>query len=312
MMWPMRYAGSLLALLALGFVCPAAAAPPAQGSVQPLSLPTGQQTARPKSSTATSGATRAVDQAALLGVTLRGTNDAANELERAVRLGLGEALSLVPADRVVAALTAAPKLAGCTTMDCAQRLAATLGVRYLVAGSVAFDGSDYTIELHLTDGLAGQAMPTLRQRCVLCGWTEARDRAAALAHAVAALALAQSESLPARALVDDEDGAAKRHRVMAPLKWITGAAGVGLIAASAVLFAYDKHAACDLAPGEAHCPKRYNTALDGGLVLGAGVLASAASITLFVLDRKHPQPSKATLAPTVAPGGAGLSFVGVF
>src|SRR5262245_43071289 len=79
--------------------------------------------------------------AALLSVDLEGVSDSAGELPRAVRDAIAEHLAVVPQARIDGALRAETD-PGCTTPQCAMRIAAGAGARWLVRARVAASGSD--------------------------------------------------------------------------------------------------------------------------------------------------------------------------
>ena len=282
------------------------------------------------------------DNAAVDKLELHGVRDTGKQLDREIRDALVEQhLTVVPAERVAAVQKGDPKLAACTTPACSRRLAAAVDARWIVHVRVGFDKSDYDISMSLFDSQGGRALPPLTDRCVLCGWTELRTRIGTLAHALAALTVvdtsppevaAHSAAAPATTTPADKaaPAAAATTAVTPPpgdapssgtsfigvSKWIAGVLAVGLITTGAVLLAYDGRttfndgSACDLTKlgGATQCPYTNHSALAGGILVGAGGLAAAGTVALFVLDAKH------VPAPAVVPthGGATITLTAHF
>lgn len=65
---------------------------------------------------------------------------------------------------------------GCANPTCYRQLASKLGVAYLVAGRVEEKGKTYDIELELVTGPTGRSSGTHKQRCQICGLSEAGER----------------------------------------------------------------------------------------------------------------------------------------
>lgn len=254
--------------------------------------------------------------AAVLPVALTGTTDDGGDLTRAVRDAVGEGFTLLPVARVTAALAGAD--AGCVTPICARRLAQALAARWLVRSRVSADGNDYDLEVTFVDGATGEAQPPRRAPCLACGWAEVAPRLGQLTRqATQAASRVHFTASPPSPQPADGGAGPSRPAARAGVsgytvgKWVAAAAAVGLLATSAVMFAYDGRGTCDLPPEGAgkQCPFRYDTALEAGVFLGAGAVAAGVAVTLFVLDRRAP-PVVPTAQAT--PGGAVLGVAGAF
>ena len=255
-------------------------------------------------------------EAAVLSVEVRGASDAKGELLAAVREAFSERMGVVRQAKVAAALAAEPE-AGCSAGPCATRLSAARGARWLVRARAVGRGSDYDLEVAVTDGATGAAQPRLQDHCTLCGWAEVGVRLGALCRAAASVAATTPAPpswapgpppqgpAPAAALREPTGSPSHPVRGLAVAKWATAVAALGLIGASVGLFAIDGKGTCTLPAGseQLQCPRHYDTALAAGLLLGGGVLVGATSAGLFVLDAR-----RARLTPTVRldPGGASV------
>ena len=239
--------------------------------------------------------------AAHLRFEIQGATDAERQLERDAREGLSQKLALVPAERVDAILKADKTLASCEQPACLARFAEQTGARFTVRGTIAYDGSDYSIELRADDAAAARALAPEQVKCVLCGWAELREKVAAAGRALGTRAAAE----PAIEKKLPPSSSSHRGPVIHQGKWIAGAIGAGLIATGAVMLIYDGH--CAFSPPQATtagCPRSYDSALEGGVFLGAGAAFVATSITFFALDRRP------RVVPSLAPtnGGATLTL----
>jgi hypothetical protein len=191
--------------------------------------------------------------------------------------------------------------------------------RWIVRGRVVNEtggardsaGQDYRVELELVD--ASGAHPTLHRhdRCDICRFAEMLER---VSHTVTALV---DEGVPPPAPVRTPEPpppppppvetprAPVRHAVDALTigKWIGVGLFVGLATTGAVMLAYDGRGTCGDPPTGTRCPRQYDTALEGGLVLGAGLAAAGGSALLFALDHRRAH----AIAPTVTPTGRGAA-----
>lgn len=72
----------------------------------------------------------------------------------------------------------------CTDSACYRDLARKLDVSYLVAGKVSENQKNYEIELELITGATGRSSGNHRQRCQICGLSEAAERMSLAASAL--------------------------------------------------------------------------------------------------------------------------------
>src|SRR5262245_21634286 len=97
---------------------------------------------------------------------------------------------------------------GCTEPACNVELASSLGVGYLVAGSIREASKTYSITLDLINGRTGVAIASALERCETCGIEEAGEKMNLAATALKA----RLESLaraPARIVVRSRPAAAE-------------------------------------------------------------------------------------------------------
>ncbi len=72
----------------------------------------------------------------------------------------------------------------CGDSTCYRELARKLGVSYLVVGKVSENQKNYDIELELITGATGRSSGNHRQRCQICGLSEAAERMSLAASAL--------------------------------------------------------------------------------------------------------------------------------
>lgn len=76
------------------------------------------------------------------------------------------------------------KTATCADSACYRRLAASLGVSFLVVGKVSESQKNYEIDLELFSGASGRSTGNHHQRCQICGLSEAGERMSLAASAL--------------------------------------------------------------------------------------------------------------------------------
>jgi hypothetical protein len=266
---------------------------------------------------------------AVLPFALVGEKDRGRPVEKAVCAALAAKLPL--ATRAPSGYAAPYECEGATVRE----------ARWLMHGRVVNEsrgggggGHDYSIEVELVDATGLRTPLRLDDRCDICGFAEMLARvaqtAATLVDAIAARPPAPQvtvapppapppagtvEKQPATTAVavEKREPPARRRAPDALVlgKWLTLAAFVGLATTGAVMLAYDGRGTCDLPSGSTlRCPRFYDTAVEGGLILAAGLAAGAASATLFALDHRRSHRVIPALAPT--PKGAMLSLLATF
>ena len=72
----------------------------------------------------------------------------------------------------------------CTDSECYRRLAGRLGASYLVVGKISESQKNYEIDLELVTGATGRGSGNHRQRCQICGLSEAGERMSLAASAL--------------------------------------------------------------------------------------------------------------------------------
>jgi hypothetical protein len=72
----------------------------------------------------------------------------------------------------------------CSDSACYRRLAATLGVSFMVVGKVSESQKNYEIDLELFSGATGRSSGNHHQRCQICGLSEASERMSLAASAL--------------------------------------------------------------------------------------------------------------------------------
>ena len=94
--------------------------------------------------------------------------------------------------------------------------------------------------------------------------------------------------------------------------WMIGV-GAGLLAVGAVgigtgagALAVNGDGSCTLAPGQVRCPKVYNTAGEGGALLGVGIAAAAAGAALIIVEERR---YHANVHASIVPSPSGGAFV---
>jgi len=273
---------------------------------------------------------RPVDAIAVLPFTVIGEKDRGHPVERAVCAAAAERLP-------VASLAPAGEHSPFACDGAAERQA-----RYLLRGRVVNEsrgardgaGHDYAIEVELVDTGGVRAPIVRRDRCDICGFAEVLDKvtqatralveeiapppaAAAPAPVAPATPVASKVALAAPPPPAPVDRGEPRRRpdALSIGKWIGVAASLGLVATGAVMLAYDGRGTCDLPAGStALCPRYYDTGLEGGLILGAGLAVAAGTAVLFWLDHRRAEHPRA-LVPTVTMSSgksATLGLAGTF
>lgn len=91
----------------------------------------------------------------------------------------------------------------CATAPCRARLAADLGVDFLVEPVVTVQDQSYEIELRLVSGEDGGLVTTARESCELCGVSEVGDIMAAQSAALVAK-MKKARSLPASVRIETQ------------------------------------------------------------------------------------------------------------
>jgi hypothetical protein len=95
----------------------------------------------------------------------------------------------------------------CSDVACWKRVAASLGCRYAVGGSVTGQDQDYAIALWMGDAYTGTTSAWARERCTICGLAAAREKMSLTASLLAAKLTAAARA-PARVtVVSDPPGA---------------------------------------------------------------------------------------------------------
>jgi hypothetical protein len=281
-------------------------------------------------------------------IELHNRRDPQRELDASLRRALGLRYDVVPEERVEAVRIESPQLFRSPTGDGALRLGVALGARWLAWSRVDFDGGSYALEIGLVDGRTGVARETRRDRCELCGWAEAKAKFAALAGSFVETPATPDEPNPQGATAAGPAGQGKRAQAATPgnvggagagpgqgasggdeahpgdgarthavrplaiVGWSALAVGAGLAVTGVVMLAWDgREVSCD-APGGLRCPRTYDFALQGGIVLGAGLATAAASTVLLVLDRRQAQREAIIPSVAPAPGGASIGVAGRF
>jgi hypothetical protein len=250
------------------------------------------------------------DTAAVVAVEVKGATDAAGEMATAVREALAEQMALVPVPRVTAALVFEQNPA-CSDATCLRRIGAALGARWLLRARVESVGSDYDLEVNLADGRTGRELPPLRDRCTLCGWAEVGVRLSALTRACVSLATVAPPGAEPSTVAVPAPPPKPRGKGLAAGKWIAAVAAVGLLGSAAAMFAINGRGTCSLpsdVPGYYQCPRHYDTNVVGGVLLGAGALATAASATLFWLDFSRDRVTPAAQHATALTVGVTHTF----
>lgn len=78
----------------------------------------------------------------------------------------------------------AARSSACTDNDCYRRLAGQVGAFYLIVGKVSESQKNYDIDLELITGATGRSSGNHRQRCQICGLSEAGERMSLAASAL--------------------------------------------------------------------------------------------------------------------------------
>jgi hypothetical protein len=237
---------------------------------------------------------------ALLGLRFEGEVPAAVQREMAQRLAAGLTAARVKLAEPAAVLKALGGRRLCKQPECWKAVAAAVGCRYAVAGTVRGEDKSYDIDLFLGDAFTGAVVvagsdPHRPVRCAICGLVEAGRKVELLASALvakleaAARALARvavvSEPPGAVVVVDgDEVGAAPREIELGAGEHELVVRSPGYLAATrrvtAVAGVHERIEVRLVPLARASSPAR----VVGWVGIAAGVAAIGAGIALFAID----------------------------
>jgi hypothetical protein len=117
---------------------------------------------------------------AIAGVAFEGTMPL--EAQKVFVERLAEGLS--KGDVSLRAGSSTEKRADCNDSACYRRIAAEMGVSFLVVGKVSESQKNYEIDLELFSGATGRSSGNHHQRCQICGLSEAAERMSLAASAL--------------------------------------------------------------------------------------------------------------------------------
>ncbi|MDQ1347455.1 MAG: hypothetical protein QG573_826 [Acidobacteriota bacterium] len=139
----------------------------------------------------------------LLGLAFEGEVPAPVRQAMASRLGAGLTAARVKLVDQAAMLKAIAGRGTCHEPACWKSVAAALGCRYVVGGTVRGEDGSYEIRLFMGDAFGGAVVARVQQRCEICGLQAAADKIDLTASALVARLEAAARA-PARVAVQTE------------------------------------------------------------------------------------------------------------
>lgn len=243
------------------------------------------------------GSSLAAPRVAVVGLTFSGdvSEGVQQEFTKRIHEGLaGAGLQVISEQAAKQALGS--KAPTCTDPACWKLIAAKLGCRFLVGGSIQGEDRSYMIALHMADGRAGKVAAQVHSACNICGLKAVAEKIELAASALRAKLLASAKA-PARVIVESDppgaaltvDGeqaglaptelelAAGTHRITAAADGFTAATRT-ISAVSGV----DERLTIHLLPVSTSSTSKVKVA--GWVVAGAGLASLGLAAALFAVD----------------------------